>query len=73
MISSDANMGDRPARRHFNKIEVAALSFMVIAILVGMSVISAKKTSLGSSDANPASRSRRQQMNIRSDLYVCQC
>jgi hypothetical protein len=57
MINSDANKGDRPARRHFNKIVVAALTFMVIAIVVGMLVISVKKPSLGSSGANPASRS----------------
>jgi hypothetical protein len=57
MINSNANSGDRPARRHFNKIVVAALAFMAIAILVGTWVISAKKPSLGSGAANPASRS----------------
>lgn len=57
MINSDTKIGDRPAQRHFNKIVVAALTFMAIAILVGMWVISAKKPSLGSSGANPASRS----------------
>jgi len=58
MINSDASIGDRPARRHFNKIVVAAFTFMVIAILAGMWVISAKKPSLGFSGSNPASRSR---------------
>jgi hypothetical protein len=57
MINSDAKIGDRPAKRHFNKIVVAALTFMVVAIIVGMLVISTKKPSLGSSGANPASRS----------------
>jgi hypothetical protein len=55
MINSGASVGDRPARRHFNKIVMAALTFMVIAIVVGMLVISTKKPSLGSSGANPAS------------------
>jgi hypothetical protein len=57
MSNSDDNIGDRPARRHFNKIVVVALTFMVVAIVIGMLVISAKKPSLGSSGANPASRS----------------
>jgi hypothetical protein len=57
MISSAANIGERPARRQSNKVVIPALTFMVIAIVVEILIISAKKPSLGSSGANPAGRS----------------
>lgn len=47
MISSNENLGDRPVRRHINKIAFVAMAFMALVIVLAVWFFAVKKPDAG--------------------------
>lgn len=62
MISSNENLGDRPVRRHINKIAFVAMAFMALVIILAVWFFAVKKPT---ADSRPSVSQQQRSQNLQ--------